>query len=166
MPRRPCTCMVTKVTLKPTTKSQKCQRPSRSESMRPRTLGTQSQMAAKMVKRRLPTSTKWKWATTKYESLSCQLKGATDNMIPVRPAHRNWKRKAQQKSMGVRKTSLPPYIVPSQLKILMPVGTEISMVESAKKLLSGEPIPTVNMWCAHTDSDTAPMETVASTMVV
>ena len=28
-----------------------------------------------------------------------------------------------QKSIGVAKRILPPYIVPSQLKILMPVGT-------------------------------------------
>jgi hypothetical protein len=47
--------------------------------------------------------------------------------------------------MGVRKSSLPPYMVPSQLKILIPVGTAMSMVDSAKNALSGAPIPTTNM---------------------
>ena len=55
-----------------------------------------------------------------------------------------------QKSIGVAKRILPPHIVPSQLKILMPVGTPTSMVEIAKKALPAGVMPTVNMWCAHT----------------
>src|SRR5262249_27789507 len=92
-----------------------------------------------------PNSTKWKCATTKYESVSCQSKGATESMMPVKPAHRNWKRKAQQKRSGVLNRSLPPYIVASQLKIYTPVGTPTSIVEAAKNEFSVPPMPTVNM---------------------
>ena len=41
-------------------------------------------------------------------------------------------------------------MVPSQLKILMPVGTPMAIVVITKKVLAFELIPTVNMWCAHT----------------
>ena len=40
---------------------------------------------------------------------------------------------------------LPPHIVPSQLKILMPVGTPTSIVEVAKNELPAGVMPTVNM---------------------
>ena len=63
----------------------------------------------------------------------------------MRPAQRNWKRNAQQKSIGVLKRILPPYIVASQLKILIPVGTAISIVEAAKNEVTGPPSPTANM---------------------
>src|ERR1700731_280283 len=99
-----------------------------------------------MVKTRLPTSTKWKCATTKYESLSCQLNGATESITPVSPAHRNWRRNAQEKSMGVLKSSLPPYMVPSQLKILIPVGTPTNIVEATKKMFDEDDMPTATMW--------------------
>ena len=88
--------------------------------------------------------------TTKYESVSCQLNGATASMTPVSPAHRNWNRNATQNSIGVAKRILPPHIVPSQLKILMPVGTATRNVEVAKKLFAAGVMPTANMWCAHT----------------
>ncbi len=57
-------------------------------------------------------------------------------MIPVRPAIRNWNRKAMQKSIGVLNWILPPHIVPSQLKILIPVGMPTAMVVIAKKLFA------------------------------
>ena len=47
--------------------------------------------------------------------------------------------------MGVAKRIFPPQSVPSQLKILMPVGTATSIVETAKKVLPAGAIPTVNM---------------------
>src|SRR6266851_9328539 len=55
-------------------------------------------------------------------------------------------------------------MVPSQLKILIPVGTPTAIVVIAKKLLAYEFIPMVNMWCAHTLVLTKPMQTVAPTM--
>ena len=49
-------------------------------------------------------------------------------------------------SIGVLNMIFPPHIVASQLKILIPVGTEIAIVDSTKKVLAFELIPTVNMW--------------------
>ena len=69
-----------------------------------------------------------------------------------------------QNSIGVAKRILPPHMVPIQLKILMPVGTAMSMVEKTKKVLPAGLMPTVNMWCAHTPRLMKPIETVAATM--
>src|SRR4029453_14972015 len=56
------------------------------------------------------------------------------------------------------------YIVPSQLKILIPVGMPTAIVVIAKKLLAYEFIPMVNMWCAHTLMLTKAIQTVAATI--
>jgi hypothetical protein len=85
-------------------------------------------------------------------------------MMPVSPAQRNWKRKAVQNSMGVAKRILPPHMVATQLKILMPVGMPTIMVDRAKKVLPTDVMPTVNMWCAHTVVLTKAMPTEAATM--
>src|SRR5207253_6383581 len=90
--------------------------------------------------------------------------GATPNMTPVSPAIRNWNRKPQQKSMGVARLILPPYIVASQLKILMPVGMATNSVAAAKKVLEMDVMPTVNIWWAHTPMLMNPMATVAPTI--
>ena len=66
------------------------------------------------------------------------------------PREEELKEEAVQNSMGVAKRILPPHMVASQLKILMPVGMPTSMVESTKNVLLAEVMPTVNMWCAHT----------------
>src|ERR1700758_4177055 len=55
-------------------------------------------------------------------------------------------------------------MVPSQLKILIPVGTPTAIVVIVKKLFVYELIPTENMWCAQTLMLTNPMQTVAATM--
>jgi hypothetical protein len=41
-------------------------------------------------------------------------------------------------------------MVASQLKILIPVGTAIVMLEKPKSAFSTSPKPTVNMWWAQT----------------
>src|SRR5580692_25605 len=69
-----------------------------------------------------------------------------------------------QNNIGLLNWIFPPHIVPSQLKILMPVGTAITMVVRTKKLLEYELMPMVNMWCAHTLMLTNPMQRVAPTM--
>src|SRR6266446_1042706 len=46
-------------------------------------------------------------------------------MMPVKPAIRNCARKPRQNTIGSSKRSLPPYIVPIQLKILVPTGIKI-----------------------------------------
>ncbi len=53
-------------------------------------------------------------------------------------------RKAVQKSIGVAKRILPPHMVAIQLKILIPVGTPTSPVESTKNAFCAEVMPTVN----------------------
>jgi hypothetical protein len=55
-------------------------------------------------------------------------------------------------------------MVANQLKILIPVGTAIAIVDSTKKVLAAELMPTVNMWCAQTLIEMNPMQTVAATM--
>ena len=70
-----------------------------------------------------------------------------------------------QKSIGSSKRILPPYMVASQLKILIPVGTAMSIVEMTKKVLAVGLIPTANMWCAHTPTLMKPIATVAATMM-
>jgi len=74
-----------------------------------------------------------------------QSNGVTASMIPVKPATRNWSRKAQQNIIGVAKRILPPYMVAVQLKILIPVGTPTSMLEAAKKVFAQEVMPTANI---------------------
>src|SRR5436189_5923619 len=86
-------------------------------------------------------------------------------MMPVRPAHRNWKRNAQAKSIGVAKRIRPPYIVATQLKILIPVGMAISIVDAANAEFSGAPMPTANMWWAQTVLDRKPMASDAATTI-
>src|SRR6266567_3535647 len=85
-------------------------------------------------------------------------------MKPVRPAITNWSRNAIENNMGVAKRILPPQMVASQLKVLMPVGMETSMVESVKKALPNEVMPMVNMWWAHTLRLMKAMATEAATM--
>jgi len=97
--------------------------------------------------------------------VSCQLKGTTERMIPVRPAQRNWKRNAHAKSIGVANRIRPPYIVATQLKILIPVGTAISMVDAAKAEFRGAPMPTANMWWAQTVIARKPMASDAATTI-
>ena len=50
-----------------------------------------------------------------------------------------------QKSIGVSKRILPPHIVASQLKILMPVGTPMTIVAIMKNVFAADDIPIVNM---------------------
>ena len=66
--------------------------------------------------------------------------------------------------MGVRSWIRPPHIVPSQLKILMPVGTATRPVETAKNVFAAGDIPTANMWWAHTLTLMKPIATVAATI--
>src|ERR1700691_934047 len=101
---------------------------------------------------------------TKYELWSCQSHGDTESMMPVKPAIRNWKRKPMQNNIGVVKRIRPPHRVAIQLKILIPVGTPTSIVESVKNAFDTEVMPTVNMWCAHTLILTNMMHTEAATI--
>ena len=67
-------------------------------------------------------------------------------------------------SMGVSKVSLPPHMVPIQLKNFTPVGTAISMVITAKN--GSSTCPVAYMWWAHTLTESAAMPIVANTRVL
>src|SRR5438552_1861060 len=70
-------------------------------------------------------------------------------------------RKPRHQSIGVSKVSRPRHIVAIQLKILIPVGTAIA--NDAKLKNGSEMAPVVNMWCAHTDIESAAISSVAKT---
>ncbi len=55
----------------------------------------------------------------------------------------------------------PPHMVAIQLKILMPVGTAITMVAAVKYIFVFTSRPTVYMWCAQTMKPTTPIATIA-----
>ena len=62
----------------------------------------------------------------------------------------NRKMKPRAYSIGVVNSMLPFHIVPSQLNILTPVGTAMSIVVMVNTELAMGPSPTVNMWWLHT----------------
>ena len=51
----------------------------------------------------------------------------------------------------------PPHMVASQLKIFTPVGIAINMVVSENTASAIGPIPTENIWCAHTPKPRKPI---------
>jgi hypothetical protein len=55
-----------------------------------------------------------------------------DNIIPVKPPNVNNIMKPLANNIGVFNTILPPNIVAIQLKILIPVGTAITIVAAVK----------------------------------
>jgi hypothetical protein len=55
-----------------------------------------------------------------------------DKIIPVKPPKVNRKMKPLANNIGVVSTMLPPNIVAIQLKILIPVGTAITIVALVK----------------------------------
>src|SRR6266516_1839576 len=67
-------------------------------------------------------------------------------------------------TIGVANVSLPPHIVPIQLKNLTPVGTAIRNDIAEKNGLSTAPV--VNMWCAQTLIEYAAIASVARTKPV
>ena len=67
-------------------------------------------------------------------------------MMPVIPPTTKVEMKPSAKSIGVCSRTLPWYIVAIHEKILMPVGTAISMVLAAKNEAAIGPNPVVNMW--------------------
>jgi hypothetical protein len=67
-------------------------------------------------------------------------------------------------NIGALNRKLPPYIVPNQLKILIPVGTAIIIVAAVKYARVSMSIPTVYMWCAQTMNPKIPIDTIAYTI--
>ena len=89
----------------------------------------------------------------------CQSTGTVANMTPLIPPIVNWTMNARAHSIDVVSRMRPPHIVASQLKILIPVGTAIVMLEKPKTASATSPIPTVNMWWAQTVTERNAMAT-------
>src|SRR3954462_2741881 len=90
------------------------------------------------------------WATTKYVSDTWMSNGMTASMMPLIPPSVNIVMKPSAKSMGVLRWMTPLHSVASQEKILMPVGTAISIVVIIIGIRSHENMPDTNMWWAQT----------------
>src|SRR6188508_428263 len=60
-------------------------------------------------------------------------------------------------SIGVVNLMEPPHIVPTQLKILIPVGMAMNIVDNANAEFATGPRPAANMWCAHTPQPMNPI---------
>ncbi|MNI97736.1 hypothetical protein D3C73_1564380 [compost metagenome] len=66
-------------------------------------------------------------------------------MTPVTPPMVKVGIKPTANKFGVVKRTCPPHIVNSQLKILIPVGTAISIVDTENKAFATGPRPVVNI---------------------
>ena len=149
----------TKVTQKPTNMNQKLALPRPGLVMRPVNFGYQKYRPAKPPNTALPKSTSWKWATTKYVSCTAKSIGGEASRMPVTPPKRNTIKKPTAYNIGVSNVIEPRHIVPIQLKNFTPVGTAIRYVMRLKK--GSRAVPVVNMWCAQTLVESAPIATVA-----
>ena len=61
--------------------------------------------------------------------------------------------KPRANNIAVSKWMFPRHAVASQLKILIPVGTAITIDVIMKNESSPTGMPTANMWCAQTSSE-------------
>ena len=71
--------------------------------------------------------------------------GTDESIIPVMPEKTKLIRPPKANSIAVLRRSLPPQIVATQAKTLIPVGTEISMVENINKIRIQPGVPLANM---------------------
>ena len=83
---------------------------------------------------------------------------------PVTPPIVNRARNPNTNCIGTCSRIDPPYIVPSQLKILIPVGTAIIIVAAVKYARVSTSRPTVNIWCDHTSIPSTPIVHIAYTI--
>ena len=82
-------------------------------------------------------------------------------MTPESPPTTNIPTSATANFIAVLKLSAPPHMVEIQLKIFTPVGMAMSIVVSPNTESATGPMPTANMWCAHTPKPRKPMRMVA-----
>src|SRR5699024_9418441 len=86
------------------------------------------------------------------------------NITPVIPPIVNDGMNPNAHSIAVVILTCPPHIVANQLNILIPVGTAIAIVPTAKIELATGPKPTVNMWRAQTMNPKKAINIVAKTI--
>jgi len=85
-----------------------------------------------------------------------------DSITPVTPPIVKRQMKPRAQSMGVSNLLMwVPWMVASQLKILMPVGIAMIMVAAVKYARVSTSIPMVNIWWAQTMNPRAPMPSIA-----
>ena len=71
--------------------------------------------------------------------------------MPESPPITNMLRKPSANNMGVVKWIRPSHIVANHEKILIPVGTAITIEVTIIGTRSQPAMPATNMWCAHTE---------------
>ena len=76
--------------------------------------------------------------------------GIAASMMPLSPPRVNIVMKPSANSIGVDNSITPRHSVASHEKILMPVGTAISIVVIIIGTRSHVHMPDTNMWCAQT----------------
>ena len=86
----------------------------------------------------------------KYVSDTWMSNGTTASMMPLIPPRVNIVMKPSANSSGVLRWITPRQSVASQEKILMPVGTAMSIVVIIIGIRSQLCMPDTNMWCAQT----------------
>src|SRR5918999_5555613 len=99
------------------------------------------------------------WATTKYVSDTWIVKGMTASMISLIPPSVNIVMNPSANSIGVRRWITPRQSVASHEKILMPVGTAMSIVVIIIGTRSQLHMPETNMWWAQTEKPRITMAT-------
>src|SRR3990172_1784280 len=76
--------------------------------------------------------------------------GVAAMKMPESPPMMNIDTNDSANSMGVVKRMFPPHTVPSQLKVLMALGSATSIVETMNVMPRAGFMPETNMWCLHT----------------
>jgi hypothetical protein len=127
-------CIGKNVSQVPTKVSQKLTLPSRSSYIRPVTFGNQKYIPPSSGKTAAPKMMKWKWATTKYVSVTAWSNGMAANMIPESPPVTKSAMKPPMKSSGVANSGVPMATVVVQAKIWIVLGMTTISVAPAKKI--------------------------------
>ena len=76
--------------------------------------------------------------------------GGAAMTMPESPPIMNMETNPMLNNIGVANFNRPPYMVPIQLKTLMPLGSAISMVETMNDTARIWFMPEMNMWWPHT----------------
>src|SRR4030095_7866966 len=96
----------------------------------------------------------WMWTSTAVEAMK----------MPDSPPMTNMATKAIAFHIAVVKRMFPPQSVPSQLNVLIALGTAMKIVLTAKVVPSDGFMPDWNMWCAHTMNPRNAMPAIAYTI--
>src|SRR5919204_5036144 len=143
-------CIGKNVSHVPRNVSQNVILPRRSSYIRPVTFGNQKYIPPSSGKTAAPKMMKWKWATTKYVSVTAWSNGIAANMIPERPPKTKKTMKPPMNSSGALNVGRPDATVKVQANTWIVLGTTTTMLAAAKKTSVAVGNPVENMWCAQT----------------